>query len=40
MKEIAGRNGLDDFHNLLNTLNIHGYLLKKEANTYKLLSVD
>lgn len=41
LKQAAQNGGVgDDFYNLLNTLNLHGYLLKKDSNKYKLLSVD
>ena len=38
MKQIAMQLGIDNFKNVLESLNEQGYLLKRSAKTYKLLS--
>ena len=38
MKQIAMQLGIENFKNVLESLNEQGYLLKRSAKTYKLLS--
>ena len=38
MRQIAMQLGIDNFKNVLESLNEQGYLLKRSAKTYKLLS--
>ena len=38
MKQVAMQLGIENFKNVLESLNEQGYLLKKSAKSYKLLS--
>ena len=38
MKQVAMQLGIENFKNLIESLNEQGYLLKKSAKSYKLLS--
>lgn len=40
LKSLADQAGISNFYNILDSLNIQGYLLKKGNNAYQLQSVD